>query len=753
MGQAVPGADGGGSRVWRFFRAGGFDQVALDSGDDIASLDKLDQKLWVALSCPTRGLEFDEKTLDLVDTDQDGRIRVPEIIAAAKWACANLKNPDDLIKGGDALPLSAINDATPEGAQLLASAKRILFNLGKPDAQAITIADTTDTARIFAQTKFNGDGVIPPDAVDDDEAKALANEIIACVGGEPDRSGKPGITQAKVDQFFAELAAYSAWRKKAEDAADATLPLGDRTPAAFEALRAVRTKVDDYFARCRLVAFDARAGAVLNRSEADFAPLAAKDLSASGDEVADFPLARAEAGKPLPLAGGVNPAWARAVATFRSLVVGPLLGDDKAALTPDEWETLKAKFAPYEAWLAAKAGEAVEKLGLPRVREILAGKGKDALDALIAQDKALEPEIKAITAVERLVRYYRDLYRLLNNFVSFADFYARDRKATFQAGTLYLDGRACELVVRVGDQAKHAALATLSKTYLAYCTCTRKGSNEKMTIAAAFTGGDSDNLMVGRNGVFYDRKGQDWDATITKIIEHPISIRQAILMPYKRLGRMIGEQVEKLAAAREKAAMDKAAGGIKQVSKELQATKPRPAPPQPFDIAKFAGVFAAIGLAIGAIGTAIAAVVSGFLSLAWWQMPLAILGVFLVISCPSAVIAWLKLRQRNLGPILDACGWAVNARVKINIPFGGALTSVAKLPPDSERCLVDPYGRKHPLRWFLALLVVVLLAAAAIYWWRYRGSKPATAPPAPKTQAPKDAAPKTQAPKPAQPKK
>ena len=67
---------------WRFFRAGGFDQVKLDRGADLAHLDELDQKLWVALACPTRGIEFDTKTLDLVDTDKDGRIRAPEIIAA-----------------------------------------------------------------------------------------------------------------------------------------------------------------------------------------------------------------------------------------------------------------------------------------------------------------------------------------------------------------------------------------------------------------------------------------------------------------------------------------------------------------------------------------------------------------------------------------------------------------------------------------------------------------------------------------------
>src|SRR5206468_6104889 len=142
-------------------RAGGFDQVRLDSGSDLASLDQLDQKLWVALACPTTGLEFDTRTLALIDSDNDGRIRVPELIAAAKWVCGLLKNPDDLLKSSPALPLSAINDASPEGSQLLASARHILSTLGKKDATSISIEDTADTAKIFTQTQFNGDGIVP----------------------------------------------------------------------------------------------------------------------------------------------------------------------------------------------------------------------------------------------------------------------------------------------------------------------------------------------------------------------------------------------------------------------------------------------------------------------------------------------------------------------------------------------------------------------------------------------------------------
>jgi hypothetical protein len=715
---------------WRFFRAGGFDQVRLDSGADLLHLDGLDQKLWLALACPTRGLEFDTKTLDLIDTDKDGRIRAPEIIAAAKWAGTLLKNPDELLKSAPALPLAAINDAVPEGAMLLASAKQILANLGKTDATAITVEDTADTAKIFAQTKFNGDGIIPPDAADDPALQAVITDIITCLGAETDRSGKPGINAAKLDLFFADAAAYAAWSEKSS--ADATvMPLGPNTAAAANAIKAVVEKIEDFFARCRVSAFDPRATAAVNFAEAEYAAIANKRLSLSGAEFAAFPLARIEPGRPLPLVDGVNPAWRGAIETFNTQVVKPLLGE-KTVLTETEWATIIAKFAPFDTWLASKAGASVEKLGAGRIREILAlqsGAGspaKEALAALIAKDKALEPEAGAIAAVDKLVRYHRDLYTLLNNFVSFRDFYGRRDKAVFQAGTLYLDQRSCDLCIRVEDSARHGAMAHLAYTYLAYCDLTRKSTGEKMTVACAFTAGDSDNLMVGRNGLFYDRKGNDWDATITKIVDHPISIRQAFWSPYKRLVRWIEEQVAKRAAAADAASTTRLQGAATTVESSIltpgtpapapgapAAAKPGTPPPNKIDI----GVVAALGVAVGAITGALGILLNWLAGVPLYFIPVYILAVMLLISTPSMILAALKLRQRNLGPILDANGWAVNAKAKINIPFGGSLTGTPKLPPGSHRDLIDPFAESHTGRNRTIAIVIVLLALLGAWYF------------------------------------
>ena len=700
------------SHSWQFFRAGGSDQVALDRSADLLALRELDPKLWVALACPVKGLEIDERTLALMDGDGDGRIRVPEVISAVEWAGKMLTSLDTLMKGGD-LPLASIDTTSDEGRAAAASAREILTNLGKSGQATIAVAETMATAQIFAQTRFNGDGVIPIEMIEDVALKAVAEQVVAHAGARVDRSGKIGIDQAAIDLFFDDCAAYDAWWKEGEANATALLPLGDRTPAAVAAMLAVRGKVDDYFARCRLAAFDPRSITAVNRQQDEYLAIAASDMSITAQEVAGFPLARIEAWRALPLTAaagasgvveGINPAWAAAIETFRTTCAQPILGGTTAQLTEAEWTRLQATLAAHEAWAARKAGAALEALGVTAVRALLAGPARAGLTSLVAQDAAKAPEMEAIAAVERLARYHRDLYQLLNNFVAFRDFYSRERPAVFQVGRLFLDGRSCDLCVRVDDAGKHAALAGLAKSFLAYCECTRNG--ETMTIAAAFTDGDSDNLMVGRNGVFYDRQGRDWDATITKLVENPISIRQAFWAPYKKFVRLIEEQVAKRAAAGEAAADEKLGAAATSTA---HAEKKAPEAKK-IDV----GTVAALGVAFGAIGTLLTAMVGylvGILTLPFWQVVLALAGILVLISTPSMVIAWLKLRQRNLGPILDANGWAVNGQVKMNVPFGAALTKVAEIPSGSGSSFAVRYPEPPTA---LPKLVAALIGVAFV---------------------------------------
>lgn len=693
---------------WRFFRSGGFDQVRLDTPEDLAALRSLDQKLWTALACPVTGLEFDARTLAYLDQDHDGRIRAPELLDAVDWTLLRLRDRGVLFSG-DSLALDAFAD-NDEGRALLAAARRLLTNLGKPEAAVLTVADTEDMAKVFPPEKPNGDGIVPASMVQDESLKAAIADIITALGADTDRSNEPGISEDKINAFFEQATQLLDWQARLSSGHDLR-PLGDATAEAAAALDAVRAKVDDFFNRVRLAAFDPRAGAVMNGEEAELVRLAALDLSTTTD-AARLPLANVVAGRDLPLQDGLNPAWMAAMAVFREKVVVPLLGE-KSSLTAADWALLVEKFAPYHAWLAEKPVLAIDVLEAGRVAVLAGDDTRERLLAEVAHDKSVAAEAEGLLDVDRIVRFQKNLVTLLNNFISFRDFYTRRDKAIFQAGTLFIDGKSCDLTVRVNDMGKHSAQAASSGSYLVYCDCTRPGEAKKMTVVAAVTAGDAGNLSAGRNGIFYDRNGVDWDAHVVKLIEHPISVREAFWTPYRRIGKMISDQMQKMAASRDKAMEEKAAAGVGDAATKVETAVPAPAgaptpPPAPFDIAKFAGIFAAIGLAIGAIGTALTAIAAGFLALKWWQMPLAVVGAMLLVSGPSMVLAWFKLRKRNLGPLLDANGWAVNTAANINIAFGTALTQLAELPEGAERSLTDPYAaKKHRWVWWLLLLAIV----------------------------------------------
>lgn len=704
-----------GKHRWSFFRAGGVDQVVLGNGQDLAHLAELDAKLWLALSCPARGLEFEARTLDLVDTDHDGQIRPAEVLAAVRWASEVFRNLDDLFKGEAKVALAAIRDDSEAGKAVLDEARRILDMVGRKNADAITLDDVTGAGKILADARFNGDGVLPAEAAGDDQVAQVVRDIIMALGSVPDRSGKPGVDQTRVDAFFAQAAALGDWMDQG-DRSGVTHLLGEGTDAAAAALASVRPKLDDYFTRCRLAKFDARAVVPLNAGESDFVALSTKTLTADADDVAKLPLATVGPDRPVHLADGINPAWLTPMATFAQATVEPVFGVTKLALSEADWKTVQERLAPYFAWQATKPPSALGDLPAARLRELLAGHMRSTLTELIDKDAAERDRNQKVEQVEKMVLFHRDLVRLLRNFVNFSEFYGT-RKAIFQAGTLFIDGRSCDLCLPVDDAGKHASVAGLARAYLLYCECTRK-SGEKRSIVAAVTGGETDNLMVGRNGVFYDRKGNDWNATVTRIIENPIGIRQAFWSPYKSFVRMVEEQVAKRASAADQDARRQIEAAAAQTA-HSDKTKPDEKKPEPKKVD--VGTVAAIGVAVGGIATFLSSVLAMFFGLGMW-MPIGFVGLLLAISGPSMLIAWLKLRQRNVGPMLDANGWSVNALAKINIPFGAALTQVATLPRGSRRELRDPFAEKRR-PWGLYLFFLIIVAAAAFWYLGYADSR------------------------------
>ena len=693
---------------WEFANIGGASRVKITTGEDIAHLDELDPKMWTVLSCPVTGLEIDEKSLAYIDADADGKIRVADVIATSQWLSGAVKNLDVLVEGTDSIDIEHLDQENAAGQKLYKSAKQILENLGK-EGTVISLADTKDIAAIFAKTRFNGDGIITEASTDDADEKAAIAAAVAAFGGVADRSGAAGINAEMIENFYKALAEYAAWQASVVEA-----PFGDKTDAAIAAYNALDAKVKDFFMRSKLAAFSPDSAAALDVQTASIASISADNLTGKTDEIAAYPIARITGKPEIDLTAQVNPAWSAQFDLIKTVAL-----EGKTVLTEADWAAVGAQFAAYTGWKAAKAGAAVEALGLDAVKKFIEQDKKAALLDLVAQDAALAEEAANIDMVDKFLHILRDFYRLVRNFVTLHDFYDKDKKvsAIFQSGRLIIDQRECRLCMKVTDMGKHNASAATSGMFLVYCDCTTKTKPGKLTIVAAVTVGEIGDLIVGKNAVYYDNAGLEWDAVITKIVDNPISVAQAFWSPYRRMAKTVENLINKSAADKDAKMMADATAKINAAPAALPAgTDPKAAPAAapPFDIAKFAGIFAAIGMALGMIGSALVAIFKGLKAMAWWKLILVFVAIMLVISGPAMVLAWLKLRRRNIAPLLNANGWAVNAASKISIPFGETLTDAAKYP---KMKLTDPYAKAGLApwkKWLISLSAVVV--AVGVLW-------------------------------------
>lgn len=700
---------------WEFVNIGGSFRVSISSGEDLAHLAELDPKMWTVLSCPTTGLEISDKSLKYMDCDGDGKIRVNDVVEVSQWITGILKDKDLLLKSSDNIDINSIDSSTEVGQKLYNSAKQILQNLGK-EGTVISLADTADITAIFAKTRFNGDGIITAATADDDALKATIAAIVATIGSATDRSGEQGVGADQVEAFYAALAEYSAWYN-----AMPQMPYADKTDAVIEAYNALDQKVRDFFMRSKLAAFSPNSTAALDIQTSSIEAISAENLAAKSADIAAYPLTHISGKAEIDINAPINPAWDKYFQTIKTIAV------EGNTITEEAWDAIAAKLAEYTAWKAAKAGASVESLGIDSIKSFIEQNNKAALLDLVAQDLAVKEESENIEMVDRFLYIFRDFYRLVKNFVTLHDFYdkSKETKAIFQCGKLIIDQRECHFCMRVDDAAKHSASAGTSGMYLLYCDCTTKSKPGKMQIVATVTVGDIGELSVGKNGIFYDNSGLEWDAVITKIIDNPINISQSFWSPYRRMATAVENLINKSAADKDAKMMSKMTAELDNVSAKAKtletppaagaapATQATPAAP-PFDIAKFAGIFAALGMAVGMIGTALTSIFKGLFALKWWQVIMLFAGVIMVVSGPAMVMAWLKLRRRNIAPLLNANGWAVNAMSKISIPFGETLTDIAKYPKIK---LKDPYAKKGLPKWQRwTYSIASFLVVMAVLW-------------------------------------
>lgn len=352
---------------------------------------------------------------------------------------------------------------------------------------------------------------------------------------------------------------------------------------------------------------------------------------------ADMPLVTEAPDVALPLCDHINPKYLEAVVAFNEKVVKPLLGE-RDTLSRLDWKAVKAAFAPYRAWSASKP--------------VMNAEAKAALD-----DE------------ERVLRYKLHLLEFVENFVNMKRLYGEDSLAIFQVGTLRIDGKEMNLCFDVESEAAHSALAAKSNCCILYLKLTRPADKSERSVCAVVTAGRVAGLYVGRNGVFCDRDGKFWEAVVTKVVESQVSLAEAFWAPWKKLG-------EGIAAAVKKFLGDKQAKG-ESVAQSAIAPKPQSEGQSSQAGAAMASSVAAIGIGVGMVGAAFASLMAVVSSMSLLQIVAGVAAIVIVVSLPSVILAWFKLRRRDIAAILNAGGWAVNRQMRFSMARARGFTRLA----------------------------------------------------------------------------
>lgn len=651
---------------WNFFKSARCVQVKLETDADVRALPELDRKLWTVLAAPATGIRFDADTRAFLDADGDGRIRAADVQTAVTWMARRFKSLDFIFARTAEIALDAFDESTDEGRTLQTTFRNVLLRAGK-SATVVTQTDVASATDVFNGQPFNGDGVVTSASTSDTAVGDVVAKICAATGGVLDRSGAAGVNQANADAFFASVAARLAWLAEGAKVADAD------TRAAYGAYSVVKDKIEAFFTLPD-----------------------------------DLPLVTDEPDRVLPLTSGVHPLWADAFRTFAQTTVAPILGDGAvAALTRSGWTQIKNHFAPYANWLAAEAGRDVAGLDADELAALAQdGRMQAAVNDLIAKDRALADEYGRLVDCSRALCYAAHLADWLCNFVNQANLYDVARDDVYRTGVLYIDGRACNLCFHVANMAAHAALAEKSKCCLLYVKLTRPATGATREVCAVVTAGTTAGLYVGRNGLFVDVDGNDWDAVVVKVVAAQTSLREAFWSPWAKIATTVSEQFRKFLSTRQNAAVTAVAAPV---------TTPAPAPAPAVNGAVLASSVAAIGMGVGMAGAACAGLVGVIAGLPIWKVLAGVAAIVLMVSLPSVVLAWFKLRARDLGAILNAGGWAVNRPLYFSVGLARTFTVPAKLPATAHVAR-DPYAR-HGVAWTLGgLLLLAVLVAGGVCW-------------------------------------
>ena len=675
---------------------GGSFQLDIRSAEDLEALEIMDEAFWMSTSAPVFGLNCDKELIQILDTNKNGRILSSDLRDASAQLLKHLKNKDNINNRSEVLGLADLDDSSEEGKLLKDSIAEILKNLNLPADHKLTLKELRNDKDILCNGLTNGDGVIPPNRIENPEVKKLIENIITCIGSVTDVNGNEGIGAEQLKEFLELAKKYIEWKDSGEFSPE-ILPLHEKTADAFKIFSEIRPKVDEYFQLCELHKYNKE----LKRKQLE--PESPDYIYECSENIQDYlqhsPLAVVSESPKLKLTEHINPYFSDLIEKLQEQVLDEFLARPVMEVYKSDWKRVCDIFKPYENWLKSSNGIEVESVEESQLRKYIKGEVANELQSLIDEDKNLGEKLKVRRKLEEIIILQQNIIDFCNNFVSFPNLYDPEQRAIFEVGYLVIDGRIFNFNLPVEDVKAHSETAKRSGIFLLYLEVTGSKEDKPFFICTPVTSRKIGLLDVDKRGVLFDLEGKEWDAKVVKVVHNPVSLTEAVLAPFRKISRMLMDAIDKISSDTEKELENKLKKTTSNIQKDL--TKVNSEPKSKSSSATARDLMMTGSFTFAALGSSFAYISGTFAKLDWDQGQLAFGIAVTVIIMPILIVSSVKLHRRNMSSILEASGWAMNARMRLT----GKLADILAPKPDKpgrvfkkKRDLLKGFSRKFKFK-------------------------------------------------------
>jgi len=676
----------------KFKRYGTSYHPVIRNAQDLKETISLDESLWVSTSAPIHAFRMDTEFLRYLDSDTDLRVKCGELEEATLWLFTMLNVHSGVDEASTTLTLADLNEDQPQAKEI----KSLLTQLSKGN-EKVRLQEIREWRAQLEKRPISEHGVVLPDAADDLRLKVFLEDLLSHLPGCEHPSGKKGINREVLDHFAKKSQQRLTWLAQLDEADDLgrsrIQPLGDDTQSAYAVYQTVKPVIEHFFRLCDAVDLD---GSTLEKAWPGLPKeLNWEDSKAVDSALRNAPIAAPNAERILKFNKEINPTWSRDLHEFRQKVIIPLLDRTDELMNPQIWAEVSAKMDQFGVWQTAEAGKELASLSTERLLEMQKTDYRDRCLELIDHQVKSAVDLKEVRLAEKLSLYQGYLLEFVNNFIAFPYLYDPKKRAGFEMGTLIMDGRRFNLSVLVPHRAEYLRGIEGGTMFIMIVALTHTQRKETFEIAVPATSGHQGNLKLGKHGVFQHVDGSQWFATVVHIADNPISLGEAMMEPFKRLGKAVTQKVESITQAAEKKL--ELSGG--EAVTQIQSTAPAPAAPQ-----ASGNMLAGGGIAIAAVGSSLAFITKIFSELQPAGVVKGLAVAVLAVLIPSSIIAWLRLSKRDLSVLLEGADWAVNSRMRLSATQCRAFTQKPNLPKGSQR--------ERDLEWWLWRI----LGLVAIAW-------------------------------------